>query len=239
MTFTDWLAILHPAIAVLVVFPLMGIVVYQAWYTRTRRLQTAAKQKSKIPPSAGLEHVRLGRWLTGAVVGVSLLALAYVLLVEKNNLLDPQAWAKKGGVMGFQLALLGLTTGSLVLLYGAAEKHWRAIFATLTGMGVAVLGFQEGVYRRDSEWAVSHFYYGLLACWLMIFSLAILPEIYRDRRWRTTHVIANLLALALFFGQGITGSRDLLEIPLSWQKPTVYQCDFQAKTCPGQPPAKL
>ena len=30
----------------------------------------------------------------------------------------------------------------------------------------------------------------------------------------------------------ITGSRDLLEIPLSWQKPAVYRCDFQNRTCP-------
>jgi len=32
--------------------------------------------------------------------------------------------------------------------------------------------------------------------------------------------------------QAITGSRDLLEIPLSWQKPAVYSCDFNARRCP-------
>jgi len=30
----------------------------------------------------------------------------------------------------------------------------------------------------------------------------------------------------------MTGSRDLLEIPLSWQKPAIYRCDFTNKTCP-------
>jgi hypothetical protein len=30
----------------------------------------------------------------------------------------------------------------------------------------------------------------------------------------------------------MTGSRDLLEIPLSWQKPAIYRCDFANKTCP-------
>jgi hypothetical protein len=30
----------------------------------------------------------------------------------------------------------------------------------------------------------------------------------------------------------ITGSRDLLEIPLSWQKPAIYACDFNAQRCP-------
>jgi hypothetical protein len=29
----------------------------------------------------------------------------------------------------------------------------------------------------------------------------------------------------------MTGTRDLLEIPLSWQKPAIYKCDFQKQTC--------
>ena len=68
----------------------------------------------------------------------------------------------------------------------------------------------------------------------MIFSLAIVQDIYRDRtlKWRITHIVLNCFALLLFVGQGFTGTRDLLEIPLSWQKPFVYECDFQAKTCP-------
>lgn len=72
----------------------------------------------------------------------------------------------------------------------------------------------------------------------MIFSLAILPEIYRDRsnRWRKVHVALNCVALLLFLGQAVTGTRDLLEIPLSWQDPFIYKCDFQNKTCPGSPP---
>ena len=70
---------------------------------------------------------------------------------------------------------------------------------------------------------------------LMIISLAIVPEIYKDRshRWRIIHTVLNCIALLLFLGQGMTGSRDLLEIPLSWQKPAVYKCDFEKKVCPG------
>jgi len=72
----------------------------------------------------------------------------------------------------------------------------------------------------------------------MVFSLAIVEDIYKDRsnRWRYVHIILNCLALLLFIGQGMTGTRDLLEIPLSWQKPYIYQCDFANKTCPQPPP---
>ena len=77
-------------------------------------------------------------------------------------------------------------------------------------------------------------YIGMAASLLMIFSLAIVEDIYKDRshRWRIAHTILNCIALALFLGQAMTGSRDLLEIPLSWQKPAIYRCDFANKTCP-------
>jgi hypothetical protein len=45
-----------------------------------------------------------------------------------------------------------------------------------------------------------------------------------------------VLAALLFLTQGLTGTRDLLEIPLSWQKSTIYSCDFNAKTCPSLDP---
>ena len=79
----------------------------------------------------------------------------------------------------------------------------------------------------------------------MVFSLAIIRDIYQDRanRWRTTHIVLNCFALLLFVGQGITGTRDLLEIPPGWQKSTIYQCNFDKvspayKTCPPLAPPK-
>ncbi len=36
-----------------------------------------------------------------------------------------------------------------------------------------------------------------------------------------------------FLGQGITGARDLLAIPLSWQEPYIRKCDFANYTCPS------
>jgi hypothetical protein len=74
----------------------------------------------------------------------------------------------------------------------------------------------------------------------MIFSLASRPEILKDLRWRRLHLSASILAAVLFVAQGITGTRDLLEIPLSWQKPTIFACDSVQRVCPpfaAAPPA--
>jgi len=47
----------------------------------------------------------------------------------------------------------------------------------------------------------------------------------------------------LFLGQGISGSRSLLEIPLSWQKPAIQACNFKKNSCliapPSVPPVPL
>ncbi|NJL35826.1 MAG: DUF4079 domain-containing protein, partial [Leptolyngbyaceae cyanobacterium SM1_4_3] len=86
----DFLGLIHPAIAVFFVFPLIGMVVNFAWQTRQRRLQTQAGDKSKIPPVVGKEHLVLGRWLTGGVVGVTLLALAYSVVFGSGGFISQQ-----------------------------------------------------------------------------------------------------------------------------------------------------
>ncbi len=236
MELKDFLALIHPALAVVVVFPLIGMVVNFAWQTRQRRLQTAAKDKSKIPPSVGPEHAKLGRWLTGSVVGLTLVGLAYPIF---EHILSDRIWSKAPLQVAF-IALMFLDTiASLVLLNVAKKKLWRGIFATLTGAGLVILGCQDGVFRRTHEWYWSHYYIGITAALLMIFALAIQEDISKDKsnRWRTLHIILNSFAVLLFVGQGLTGTRDLLDIPLSWQKPYIYTCDFNNKTCPTPAPA--
>lgn len=230
MELTDFVTLIHPAIAIIFVFPLIGNVVNFAWAARQRRLQTKDKGKSKIPPVVGAEHKRMGDLLTGSVVGLTLLGVGHPIT---ENIIKQELWSKSPFQVVFIILLFAATIASLVFLYKAKEKKWRAIFATLTGMGIVILGCQDGVFRRTNEWYWSHYYYGIVASLLMVFSLAIVPEIYRDKsnRWRTIHTIANSVALLLFIGQGMTGVRDLLEIPLSWQKPFVFQCDFIKKTC--------
>lgn len=232
MQLADVMALVHPTLAVAVVFPIIGTVVSAAWQTRQRRLQTADGSKSKIPPVVGPEHLKMGRLLTGAIVGITLIALAYSIYFK--SILDKELWKNSPLQVTFIALMFAATIASLVFLYQARQQLWRGVFATLTGVGLVVLGFQDGVFRRDDEWLVSHFYYGIAAALLMVFSLAIAPEIYQDRshRWRKIHTALNCIALLLFLGQGMTGSRDLLEIPLSWQKEHLYQCDWKNQTCP-------
>ncbi|OCR00161.1 hypothetical protein BCD67_21030 [Oscillatoriales cyanobacterium USR001] len=232
MELSDFLLLVHPALAVVVVFPIIGTVANLAWQTRSRRLQSAGEGKSKIPPSVGTEHVKLGRWLTGSVVGVSLIGFAYAILFD--SILKNQLWDKEPFKVVFIALMFAATIASLVFLYKATLPKWRAVFATLSSAGLVIIGFQDGIYRRDYEWMFSHFYYGLIASILMIVSLAIVPEIYKDKthKWRKIHTILNCVALLLFIGQGMTGSRDLLAIPLSWQKEYLGQCDWSKNTCP-------
>lgn len=207
----DFLLIIHPALAIIFVFPLIGIVSYYSWQTRQRRLAISDNNKSKIPPIVGVEHVKMGRWLSSVVVAITLFGLAYPI---GENIIKNQMWSSNFLQFIFLILMFVLTAVSLVVLHTARQKHWRGIFATLTGMGIVILGCQDGVFRRTNEWYMSHYYYGIIAALLMIFSLAIVEDIYQDRsnRWRNIHIILNCFALLLFMGQGITGTRDLLEI---------------------------
>lgn len=208
----DLFALIHPALVVAFVFPMIGVVTNFAWQTRQRRLQSK-QGKSKIPPVVGREHVQIGRWLSASVVISSLIAIAYSIVYKsfiKNNF-----WSTNNPQAILIILLFVATTTSLILLLRAKAKLWRGIFATMTGMGLIILGQQDGVWRLPGEWYWSHYYYGIAVSLLMIFSIAILDDIYRDRTntWRNVHIVLNCFALLLFIGQGITGARDLLEIP--------------------------
>ncbi|WP_445628924.1 DUF4079 domain-containing protein [Nostoc sp. DSM 114167] len=237
MEFRDAILLLHPAIAVLVVFPLIGVIVNRALQVRQRRLQTLAIGKSKIPATVGQEHTQLGRWLTGAVVGIVLIAFANDIF---GNILENQLWIKAPFQVVFIALLFVAAIASLYFLYQAKQKNWRAIFATLTGIGLVVLGCQDGIYRKTDQWYTSHYYYGITSALLMIISLSILPEIYKDKtnRWRKVHITISSLALLLFIGQGITGTRALLEVPLTWQERYInmlYEQKCDVKPCIVQP----
>lgn len=227
----DFLRLVHPAIAIIFVFPLIGMVVNFASQTRQRRLQTLQSGKSKIPAVVGAEHKQLGFWLTGIVVTLTLLGLGDAI---GENIIQNQLWNKNLFQVLFICLIFAMTIGSLVLLYQSRKSIWRAVFATLTGTGLVILGCQDGVYRRTDEWYWSHYYIGITAAMLMIFALAIVPDIYKDKsnRWRMIHTILNCVAVLLFVSQGFTGTRDLLEIPLSWQESYIGKCDFVHKTCP-------
>ncbi|WP_414566617.1 MULTISPECIES: DUF4079 domain-containing protein [unclassified Anabaena] len=237
MQTADFLRLIHPVMAVIFIYPLIGIVVSFAWQTRQRRLQNrkVAENKSRINPGVGKEHKQFGNWLTSAIVGLSLIGLAYPI---GKNIISNQLWNEGRFQVAFIILMFILTITSLIFLYLSRQRLWRGVFATLTGAGLVILGCQDGVFRRTNEWYWSHYYIGIAASLLMIFSVAIVQDIYQDKsnRWRLTHLILNCIALLLFIGQGFTGTRDLLELPLSWQEPYIYQCDFANKTCPTPNP---
>lgn len=206
----DLVSLIHPVLVVIFVFPMVGIVSNFAWQTRQRRL--AAKQdKNKIPALVGREHVKFGRWLAASVVVASLIALAYSITYK--SFIKKGLWTKNNPQAILIILIFVATIASLVLLLRARPKLWRGIFATLTGIGLVVLGQQDGVWRLPDEWYWSHYYLGIAVSLLMIFSLAIIDDIYRSITIRNLHIALNCLALLLFIGQGLTGTRDLLEIP--------------------------
>jgi hypothetical protein len=130
------------------------------------------------------------------------------------------------------------TVSSLLALWFSKAPWLRFSFSLITWVGVLGLGAQPEVWRLSDDplspafWQ-SHYWSGVAVTGLMLFSLAARSEILRDIRFRRLHITASVLAAVLFVVQGITGSRDLLEIPLSWQKPAVYSCDFEERRCPA------
>ncbi|MCP9818397.1 DUF4079 domain-containing protein [Synechococcus sp. Cruz-9H2] len=232
MQIVDWLWLLHPALAVVLVYPLLGMVLRLAQQTRQRRLTQA-----KHPPTVGRDHADLGKWLAGSVVAIVLLAEA-VVIATKNPLPSFE-----GGGSRLALLLLVLIGSGVALaaLWLVKRPIYRASFALLCWVGVMGLGLQPEVFRLSDNplspafWQ-SHFWGGVGLTGLMLFSVACRPEIHKHLRWRRLHVSANALAALIFLAQGISGPRDLLEIPLSWQKATLYSCDFEARSCPALAP---
>ncbi len=229
MTALDWLWILHPALAVVVVYPLLGVVMSLAWQTRQRRV---AQQKH--PPTVGRDHSDVGRWLAASVVWLVLIALA-VSIASKVPLADFAGGVTRAAQL--LVVLLG-TSASLIALWRCQAAVFRFSFSVLTFIGVLALGAQPEVWRVSDDlfssgfWQ-SHYWSGVAVTGLMLLSLSARREITRDLRVRRLHVTASILAAVLFLMQGVTGTRDLLEIPLSWQKPAVYRCDFVLQTCPS------
>ena len=228
MALVDWLWIVHPVMAVVLIYPLIGIVIRLAMQTRSRRLKT-----SKPPPTVGRDHSDLGRWLAAAVVGLVIVAL--IVVIATHGPLDQfQGGFRRAGTL--LLVLIG-TLLSLGALWRAKAPGLRLAFALITWAGVLGLGAQPEVWRLSDDpfspafWQ-SHYWSGVAVTGLMLLSLSARREITRDLRVRRLHVTASILAAVLFLMQGVTGTRDLLEIPLSWQKPAVYRCDFVLQTCP-------
>jgi hypothetical protein len=234
MTPIDWLALLHPVLVILFVYPVVGATIRLGILVREKRLGIT-QQPALVPR----EHADHGRWVTAGVVVAVLIALFYSFL---SAALDPGGAFMGGLPRLIALLLVGLgTLVALLVLLRAKRPALRASFGLLTWAGLLALGAQPEIWRLSDDpfggsfWA-SHYWSGVLLTGLLLFTLAARPEITRQLRWRRLHVAANLLVMVLLAVQAITGTRDLLEIPLSWQKAAIERCDVRAHTCP-EPPA--
>lgn len=227
----DWFALLHPVLVILFVYPVVGATIRLGILARERRLKIHPQ-----PPTVGVEHADHGRWVTGGMVVAVLVALIYSFT---NKFITPEP-PFAGGVQRLSLLLLvsAGTFASLLGLWRVKTAGLRASFALLTWAGLLGLGSQPEIWRLSDNpfegafWA-SHYWSGVLLTGLMLFSMAAKPEIFRSLKMRRLHVSVNILVAVLLAVQAITGSRDLLEIPVSWQKPAIYSCDFEQRTCPA------
>ncbi|WP_074456859.1 DUF4079 domain-containing protein [Candidatus Synechococcus spongiarum] len=235
MEFADWLWILHPALAVAFIYPLIGVVMHLGGQTRHRRVDHV-----KLTPTVARDHQDLGKWLTTGVVMIVLVAIT-VSILTKSFWSDPGQQALRA--YSLLLALAG-TVVALLVLWRVRQRWQRILFALLTWAGVLGLGAQPEVWHvsddpRTFAFWTSHYWTGVGLVALMLFSMAIRPEVVRRLAWRRVHLATVVVAAILFVVQGISGSKDLLEIPLGWQKPAIYQCDFNARRCPDAEQARL
>ena len=129
MTTIDWLWILHPALAVVLIYPLIGMVVRLAWQTRQRRVAQV-----KHPPVVGRDHSDLGRWLAAGVVLLVLIALTVVIATKES----PADFAG-GACRASQL---------LIVLLGMVAS---LSFSLITCIGVLPLGAQPEVWRLSVD----------------------------------------------------------------------------------------
>lgn len=239
MTAIDWFSLLHPVLIILFVYPVVGATIRLGILARERRLKI-----NPLPPSVGVEHAEHGRWVATGVVVAVLVALLYSFLSQFLNPSTPFA----GGAARLALLLL-VAAGSLVsllALWRVKKPPLRASFALLTWAGILGLGSQGEIWRLSDNplsaafWS-SHYWAGVSLVGLLLFATAVKQEIFRSLQMRRLHVTAGVLSAVLLAVLAITGTRDLLEIPLSWQKPVIDGCNFEARTCPppvpGQPPA--
>lgn len=230
----DWFALLHPVLIILFVYPVAGATIRLGILVRERRLGITQQL-----PAVNREHADHGRWLTAGVVAAVLIAMVYALI--SAALLPGEAF--RGGPPRLVL-LLAAAAGSMLLMLAlvrAKRAAWRACFGLLTWGSLLSLGSQPEIWRlsdnpfKPAFWG-SHYWAGVLLTGLLLFTLAARPEISGQRRWRRLHLGANLLMLVLLAVQAITGSRDLLEMPLSWQKPALARCEVSRQSCPQPGP---
>jgi hypothetical protein len=204
----QWLALLHPLLMVLFVYPVIGATIRIGIHVRERRLG-----QYPLPTSVGPEHIDHGRWLTTAMVLAVLLALGWSFLHagDQGTGLD---WPQRPLALGLGAAA---ALAACLALWRVKQPWLRACFALTCWLALLGLGLQPEVPRWSDnplDWTFwrSHFWGGWLLCGLLLFAMAAAPEIRTRPLLRRLHLAANVLVALLMAVQAITGCRDLLQL---------------------------
>jgi len=214
----QWLALLHPLLMVLFVYPVIGATIRIGIHVRERRLG-----QYPLPASVGPEHIDHGRWLTTAMVLAVLLALGWSFLHAAGPGPDAMVSGAPGPGPDWPQRPLALALGAAAALASClalwrVKRPWlRACFALSCWLALLGLGLQPEVPRWSDnplDWTFwrSHFWGGWLLCGLLLFAMAAAPEIRTRPLLRRLHLAANLLVALLMAVQAITGCRDLLQL---------------------------
>lgn len=200
MTLADWLALLHPVLMILFVYPVVGATIRLGILVREHRLGIT-QQPALVP----VEHADHGRWVTSGTVLAVLIALIWS---------DVVAGVPLPRLLPLLLVAVGCM-GSCLALWWVRAAALRAAFALLCWLALLALGLQPAVFRGSDDpltlafWG-SHHWSGWLLCGLFLFGMAAKPEIAASLRLRRWHVASAFLMAVLLAVQAISGCRDLL-----------------------------
>lgn len=219
LSLADGVALLHPLLMILFVYPVGAVTVRLATHVRERRLDLHPQ-----PASVLVEHAEHGQWLTSGAVLAVLLAQLWGVFLGPGAPLQP--------ARALPLALLALASLVAALaLWWARRPGLRLLFALLSWGGLISLAILSegmlshgllangqtggGLASSDAPaWLAllrtPHAWGGLLACGLLLASTALRPAIGRRLGVRRLHALAGGLVALLMVLQAISGCQALL-----------------------------
>jgi hypothetical protein len=209
VTALNWLALLHPVLMILFVYPVVGATIRLGILARERRLHL-----NPIAATVPKEHTDHGRWVTSGTV----VAVLFALLWSFWHHQEPGVPFPGGLPRLLRLLSLGALALAACLALWRLRRPGRRAFAALLSWGALLgLGLEPEVWRLadhpfDPAFWQSHFWAGWLLCGLLLFAMAAAPEIARSERLRTLHRQAAFLIALLLAVQAISGCRDLLQL---------------------------
>lgn len=195
----QWLALAHPVLIILFVYPVIGATIRLGILARERRLQI-----NPIAATVPVEHADHGRWATGGLLVAVLLAFSHALASTQAGAL---VWGKAA-------VAASVAVGSFAFLLRARRLVPRLIAAWSCWLMLLLMALQPlpgaaEALEKTMIWH-SHTWGGVLLLALLLLTMAVQREIAARLWLRRTHVFVNVLVALLLATQAISGTRDLL-----------------------------